>query len=199
MLQTSACRFEQCWRDWTGSGSETFWREDTDIGRQHSLRTKNKAEATPLLHGRNEAHAVPFSNLQMTQAYMVAADPKTTTRAWQDVFDTILRQMHGETQRRLRIAAQDKAIPELLKLPLIETCAEHLPSAMEVGKVSTNVYLRRVHNFALEVSWLPAPIIPKCQWPAGRHRKRRAIPLDEHTRIVAAESNPERRSFYELA
>ena len=32
-----------------------------------------------------------------------------------------------------------------------------------------------------------------------RHRERRAITLDEHTRIVAAESNPERRSFYELA
>lgn len=111
---------------------------------------------------------------------------------------------HGDhrtltTQRRWRIAAQDKAIPELLRLPLIETRAEHLLRAMEIGKVSTNVYLRRVHNYALDMSWLPAPIIPKRQWPAVRHRERRAITLDEHTRIVAAESNPERRSFYELA
>lgn len=177
----------------------TFWCEDTGSGRQHSLRTKNKAEATRLLHGRNEAHAVPFANLQMARAYMMAADPNAPTRTWQDVFETILRQKHGETQRRWRIAAQDKAIPELLKLPLIETRAEHLLRTMEIGKVSTNVYLRRVHNFALDMSWLPAPIIPKRQWPAVRHRERRAITLDEHARIVAAESNPERRAFYELA
>ena len=177
----------------------TFWCEDTSSGRQHSLRTKNKAEATRLLHGRNEAHAVPFANLQMARAYMMAADPNAPIRTWQDVFETILRQKHGETQRRWRIAAQDKAIPELLKLPLIETRAEHLLRTMEIGKVSTNVYLRRVHNFALDMSWLPAPIIPKRQRPAVRHRERRAITLDEHTRIVAAESNPERRAFYELA
>jgi hypothetical protein len=51
----------------------------------------------------------------------------------------------------------------MLKRPLIETRAEHLLRAVEIGKVSTNVHLRRIHNFALDMSWLPAPIIPKRQ------------------------------------
>ena len=178
---------------------KTFWCEDTESRRQQSLGTKNKADATRLLHGRNEAHAVPFANLQMARAYMMAADPKAPTRTWGDVFEEIIKLKHGETQRRWRIAAKDKALPEMLKRPLIETRAEHLLRAMEMGKVSTNVYLRRVHNFALDMSWLPAPIIPKRQWPTVRHRDRRAITFEEHQKIVAREFNPERKAFYELA
>ena len=178
---------------------KTFWCEDTESGRQQSLGTKNKADATRLLHGRNEAHAVPFANLQMARAYMMAADPKAPTRTWGDVFEEIIKLKHGETQRRWRIAAQDKALPEMLKRPLIETRAEHLLRAMEIGKVSTNVYLLRIHNFALDMSWLPAPISPKRQWPTVRHRDRRAITFEEHQKIVAREFNPERKAFYELA
>jgi len=70
---------------------------------------------------------------------------------------------------------------------------------MEVGKVSTIVYLRRIHNFALDMSWLPEPISPKRQWPTFRHRERRAITFEEHQKILAAETNPERKAIYELA
>jgi len=177
----------------------TFWCEDTESGRQQTLGTKNKVDAVRLLHGRNEYHAVPFVNLQMARAYMMAADPKAPTWTWQDIFDEIIKLKHGETKRRWLIAAKDKALPEILKRPLIETRAEHLLRAMEIGKVSTNVYLRRVHNFALDMSWLPAPIIPKRQWPTIRHRDRRAITFEEHQKIVARELNPERKAFYELA
>ena len=177
----------------------TYWCEDTETGRQQTLGTKHKASAIRLLHGRNEAHALPFVSLQMARAYMMAADPKAPTRTWQDVFDEIIKLKHGETERRWRIAAKDKALPEILKRPLIETRAEHLLRAMEVGKVSTNVYLRRVHNFALDMSWLPAPIIPKRQWPKIRHRERRAITHEEHLKIVEREANPERKSYYKLA
>ena len=30
---------------------------------------------------------------------------------------------------------------------------------LEAGKVSTNVYLRRIHNFALDMTWLPWPVL----------------------------------------
>jgi len=43
---------------------KTFWCEDAKSGRQQSLGTKNKGDATCLLHGRNEAHAVPFAYLR---------------------------------------------------------------------------------------------------------------------------------------
>ena len=82
--------------------------------------------------------------------------------------DEIIKLKHGETQERWKTAAADKALVELLKRPLIETRAEHLLRAMELGKVSTNVYLRRIHNFAVDMSWLPAVIIPKRQWPVVR-------------------------------
>ncbi|MFM8357939.1 MAG: hypothetical protein ACKOET_05230, partial [Verrucomicrobiota bacterium] len=176
-----------------------FWAEDVSSGRQRSLRTKVRSEAVRLLHGRNEARAVPFANLQMARAYMMAADPNAATRTWKDVFETIIKLKHGETQRRWRIAAQDKALPEMLQRPLMETRAEHLLRSMEIGKVSTNVYLRRIHNFAVDMSWLPAPITPKRQWPPVRHRERRAITLEAHQKIPAAEANPERKAFYEPA
>ena len=176
-----------------------FWSHDSETGRQQSLRTKIRAEAKRLLHGRNEAHAVPFVNLQMARAYMMAADPDAGTRTWKHVVDEIIKLKHGETQHRWKTAAADKALTTLMDRPLIESRAEHLLRAMEQGKVSTNVYLRRIHNFAVDMSWLPAPVIPKRQWPVVRHRARRAITFEEHQKIIARENNPERKAFYELA
>ena len=40
---------------------------------------------------------------------------------------------------------------------------------MQRGTVSTNVFLRKLHNFCLDMSWLPWPVIPKRQWPAVRN------------------------------
>jgi integrase len=67
------------------------------------------------------------------------------------------------------------------------------------GSVSTNVCLRRIHNFALGMGWLPWPVIPQKQWPPVRFGDKRAITLQEHQAIVAREMNPERKAFYELA
>jgi hypothetical protein len=176
-----------------------FWCHDSLSGRQESLGTRDRVDARRLLHARNEAHAVPFVNLQMARAYMMAADPKAASRTWREVIAEIVKLKQGETRRRWIIAQKDKALADLNERPLIETRAEHLLRAMEVGKVSTNAYLRRIHNFALDMSWIPAPIIPKRQWPTIRHRERRAITFEEHQKILAAETNPERKAFYELA
>jgi integrase len=48
------------------------------------------------------------------------------------------------------------------------------------------------------MNWLPWPLIPKRQWPAVRFKDKRAITLEEHQRIIAAEVNPERRTLYQL-
>ena len=42
-----------------------YYSEDTTTGKQHSLRTKDEAEALTLLHTKNEAHRQPVLNLQM--------------------------------------------------------------------------------------------------------------------------------------
>ncbi len=69
---------------------------------------------------------------------------------------------------------------------------------MQTGKVSTNVSLRRLHNFCVDMNWLPWPLIPKRQWPAVKFKEKRAITLKEHQKIIAAEVNPERKKLYQL-
>jgi hypothetical protein len=64
---------------------------------------------------------------------------------------------------------------------------------LERGRVATNVFLRRVHNFALDMGWLPWPVLPKKQWPKVEYGAKRAITWEEHRRIVEREQNPERR------
>ena len=82
---------------------------------------------------------------------------------------------------------------------ILETQAEHFMKVLEGGSVSTNVYLRRIHNIALDMNWLPWPVLVKKVWPAVEHGEKRAITLAEHMAIVARELNPERRAFYKLA
>ena len=69
---------------------------------------------------------------------------------------------------------------------------------LESGTVATNVFLRRLHNFALDMGWLPWPVIPKRQWPKVVYGKKRAITWEEHRRIVEREQNPERKVYYEV-
>ena len=82
---------------------------------------------------------------------------------------------------------------------IIETHAEHFLTVLKAGTISTNLHLRQIQNFALDLDWLPRPIIPRRQWPKVRFRDRRAITRSEHEKIVAADPNAERRVFYEVA
>ena len=79
------------------------------------------------------------------------------------------------------------------------TRPEHFLRVLESEKVSTNVYLRRIHNFALDMTWLPWPVLAKKRWPAVEFKEKRGITLAEHQAIVARENNPERKTFYKLA
>lgn len=102
------------------------------------------------------------------------------------------------TQERWISAAKDKALDGLRRKTIIETQAENLFQALKAGTVSTNVHLRKLHNFCLSMNWLPWPIIPKRLWPEIQFRPKRAITLEEHQQIVDREQNLERRDFYEL-
>jgi hypothetical protein len=84
-------------------------------------------------------------------------------------------------------------------LPVLQTRAEHFLRVLEAGKVSTNVYLRRLHNFALDMSWLPWPVLAKRRWPKAQFKDKQAITWEEHQGIVAREQNGERKAFYQSA
>lgn len=176
-----------------------YWIQDNATGKQETLRTKDRTEAERLFNAKNEAHRQPIINLQIARAYLMVGDPQAAQRKWKDVMAEIVKLKHGETQRRWLVAVKDKALEGIQNLPLLETRAEHFLRAMEKGKVSTNIYLRRIHNFALGMNWLPVPVIPTRMWPGFEFKDKRAITLDEHKAIVSREANRERRAFYELA
>ena len=179
-------------------GWGTFYVEDTETGKQQTLQTADKREAQRLVHARNESQHNPHVNLMIAKAYLAASDPTLTSRTWQDVLNAIIGTKTGDTRYRWETAAKDHAFDPLRALPLVKTQAEALFKAINSGTVSTNVYLRRLHNFAWDMNWLLGPIIIRRHWPKIRFREKRAITLEEHGRIIAREQNAERRAFYEM-
>jgi hypothetical protein len=164
-----------------------YYAFDTVTKTFESLHTKDKSHAQRLLVALNDAGRQPAMNLSLARVYLRHSDPLVATRNWQHVLDEIIQAKSGPTQLRWRIAAKDKAFDPIRQRPLIETQAEHLLSVLKNGTISTNVYLRRLHNFALDMNWLPASIVPKRQWPAIRFKEKRAITFEEHQKIIAAE------------
>lgn len=177
---------------------ETFYCEDTTTGKQTSLRTKDKSEAATLLHSRNEAARQPVLNLQIARTYLAAADPEIAQRTWQVAMDEMTRTKKGSTLARTERAMMDTAFDCIRNLPILETQSAQFLRALANGGVATNVFLRRIQNFALDMGWLPWPILPKKRWPVVSFKEKRAITLEEHRAIVERERNPEWRSFYEL-
>ena len=175
-----------------------FYLHDDVTGKQESLQTTNRATALRLLHSRNEAQQQPAVSLQIARAYLATSDPEITKRTWQHVMGEIAKLKQGSTRHRWETAINDSAFDSIRRLVVLETRAEHFLRVLEKGKVSTNVYLRRVHNFALDMNWLPWAVLPKKQWPVPEYGEKRAITLEEHRLIVEHEGNPEKRAFYEL-
>jgi integrase len=175
-----------------------YYAFDTTTRNYESLHTKDKAAAKQLIAAKNAACERPAMNLSLARVYLKHSDPMVSERTWQHVIDEMIRLKSGNTQYRWKTAAKDKAFDKLRTVLVIETQAEHFLEALNSGTVSTNVHLRKLHNFALDMNWLPCSVIPRRQWPAIRFKERRGITLGEHQKIIAAEVNPERRSFYKL-
>ena len=175
-----------------------FYSEDTTTGKQISLRTKDEAEALTLLHSKNESFRQPVLNLHIARTYLTATDPEVANRTWQTPMDEMTKTKIGPTRHRHEVAMKDKAFDLIRNLPILETHSAHFLKVLELGTVSTNVYLRRIHNFALDMNWLSWSILPKRQWPKIRFKEKRAITFKEHQAIVENELNPKRRAFYEF-
>lgn len=181
---------------WKRNG--TFYSEDRETGQQLSLRTNSRDEGLRLITAKNEAAAYPVLNIHLARTYLSAADPATLQRNWSDVFEEIIKTKTGSTKERWQRAAKDPAFKHLKNQKLFETRAEHFLTALEKGTVATNVFLRRIHNFALGMNWLLSPVLPKKPWPLVRYGEKRAITWDEHLRIIDREGNREKKAFYEL-
>ena len=174
-----------------------FYYEDTTTGKQISLRTKDEAEALTLMHSKKESFRQPVLNLHIARTYLAATDPEIAQRTWQVPMDAMTRTKTGPTLIRYKRAMQDRAFDIIRDLPILETHSAQFLKVLEAGSVTTNVFLRRLHNFALDMSWLPWPVLPKKR-PQVRFKEKRAITLREPQAIIQKELNPERRAFYEF-
>jgi integrase len=179
--------------------SGVYYTVDRDSRVQASLKTKDHDEAVRLLAAKNNAaQQQPSLNLHIARAYLAAADPKMLSRTWNDALQEIIRLKTGPTRLRWERAANDKAFAIIKPLAILETRAEHFMRVLSNGKVATNAFLRKLHNFALDSGFLPWPILPKKQWPKIKYKEKRAIAWDEHLKIIDREGNPEIKAFYEL-
>ncbi len=176
-----------------------FYCVDSETGRRETLGTKNPDEASQIVLARNQAVRQPALNLQMAKAFLAASDDDLGKRTWQQAIDELVNAKHASTKARWLRSVKHPAFDPIRARLLIETHAEHFLAVLKAGTISTNLHLRQLQNFALDLNWLPRPIIPRRQWPKVRFRERRAITRNEHERIVAADPNAERRVFYEVA
>lgn len=165
---------------------------------QKSLRTRDREEAEKLVQAYNDTVNQPIFNLALARVYLAGSDPALLTRTWQDVMDHIVARRGGDTRRRWAVAIQDENFECIRQLKVVETRPEHFTQVLADGKPSTNVYLRRLHNYALGMEWLLKSVLPKLLWPKPVYKKKRAITREEHLAILTRETNPERRDFYDL-
>ncbi len=175
-----------------------YYAVDNLTNKFQSLGTRDRQEAERLLLGLNEACKQPAMNLRLAKVYLQHSNPAFSSRTWQHVMDEAAKTKRGEAQLRWTRAMKEKPFGRIRNLPVIETRAEHFIAMLEEGTVCTNIFLRRLHNFALDMSWLPAPIIIRRQWPKIQFKDKRAVTLAEHRKILAGEQSPEWRAFYQL-
>ena len=176
-----------------------FYCVDTTTCKRTSLGTANPDEAQQIIEAKNQAERQPVLNLQIAKAYLAGTDSGLTTRTWQQAMETLTESKQAANKERWQRVAKDRALAPLLPRTIIDTPGELMLRVLQTGTVSTNVYLRRLHNFCLDMNWLAWPLVPKRQWPAVRYKDKRAITWEEHCKIIAREQNPERKAFYQLA
>lgn len=181
--------------------SGTLYAENIH-GDRLSLRTKNRKMAEEILRGYQASVEKPNFAYKVGLAYLGETDPEAENRTWLDVIDAyIKRSAAGPTRNRLETAKKDKALRKILKLNILQDRPRQAGlffEALNSGRISTNVFLRRFHNFALDMGWIPAPIIPRRQWPKVRYAAKKAITVEQYRQIVDREQNPEKQAFYHL-
>src|SRR5262245_38675715 len=181
-----------------GERGPTFYAFDTVTKNWSSLKTSKKDEALRLISAKNEACSQPAMSLQLARVYIQHGDPAMASRTWQHVMDEQAKCKTGPTKERWIRGVAEKPFEVIRNLKLIDTKAEHFIHTLSIGTVSTNIFLRRLHNFALDMNWLLAPIIPRRQWPKIEFKEKRGVTFEEFQRVLASEQNPEWKAYYQL-
>jgi integrase len=182
-----------------GARGGLFYCVDTHTRKRTSLQTCDEDAAQQLVEAKNNAERQPILNLHIAKAYLAATDRGINSRTWAQAMQELVLTKSGANRERWERAIKDQAFDLLRDSIVVETRAETVLAVLRRGTISTNVFLRRLHNFCVDMGWLPWPLVPKRQWPPVRFQEKRAIVWEEHQKIVAREHNAERKAFYELA
>ena len=185
---------------WLCKRNEIFFSFDSETGKRESLHTGDKAEAERIIRAKNDAATQPAINVSIAKAYLVGADPKLVERTWAFVIQEFCSVKKESTRLRRQRAIKSPAFNSIRNKRLVETSAEDFYAVLKSGGVYVHHILRCLHNLALGMGWILAPVIPPKLWPKEEKKfKRRAITLEEHQKIIQAENgNMERKLYYEL-
>jgi len=175
-----------------------FYIENTATGKQTSLRTKDETEARSLLNARNEAQRQPVLNLHLARAYLTASDPAFVERTWQTVMEQLQSRGKDSSRERYATVFKSPCFDALRRKKLLETTADDFFAVFKSSKVSIVYFLKRLHNFALNLGWIAIPIVAPYLWPKYEPKSRRGITRDEQETILAAEKHAEWKLFLEL-
>lgn len=179
-------------------GGKTWYIQDNQTGDRESLNTRDKNEALEMQRLRNRPHEQAGFHAQMARTHLLVSNPENADRTWQSIMDVAAQDKTGSTKVRWERAVASKPFHHIRNLFVASTSADDFKKVLNSGRVSANMYLRRLQNYALDMNWLLAPVIAKRAWPKVKHADKRGITLAEHLRIVEREKNPERKAYYEV-
>lgn len=155
-------------------------------------------DVTRIHNAEFEAQHNAAVNFEIAKIYLHYSDPAFSTRTWQHVMDSMEKLKSGETRKRWRRAMTQTPFDRIRNKILLRTKAQDFLDVLAGGTVCTNIFLRRLHNFALDMEWIAKAIIPRRLWPKIELGEKRGITIDEHKKILSAERNQNWRDYYEL-
>lgn len=85
-------------------------------------------------------------------------------RTWSEVMAKIISGTTNKSRPRYERAMRDEAFDLIRDRKLIQTTAEDFLTVMQGGGNSTNFFLRRLHNLALGLGWLPSMALAPKFW-----------------------------------
>jgi hypothetical protein len=149
-----------------------FYVFDRQTRRRESLTTADPHIARRLLHAKNEAQQTPLVNRHIARAYLGRSRDHQAHLADRD--GGARENKEGDQPRALGTRNPRPRLRPPPQRAHFQTQPDHFLRVLDKGTVATNVFLRRMHNFAVDLGWLPWPVIPKRQWPAVRYGEKRA-------------------------
>src|SRR2546430_15858503 len=110
-----------------------YYIHDSQTGKQTSLATRVRAEASALFAARTQAHFQAHLNLQLARTYLAATDPLVAKRTWQVPMEELAKTKRGATRERWQRVVKVRAYDVSRDLPVLETHAEALFKVVNTG------------------------------------------------------------------